>query len=98
MRNKDGDRAVDLHLCFRYIDSTYEGDSSINDNGFISQKVLLDSVLFIMPHEDPDITYFWCIYYGWIRNYDNLNMTLVVLMAAKISISIHFCYVGRVIK
>ena len=61
--NKDGDRAVDLRLGFRYIDSTFEGDSRIIDNGFISQKVLLDLVLFIMPHEDPDITYFWCIYH-----------------------------------
>ena len=28
----------------------------INDNEFISRKVLLDSVLFIMPNEDTDIS------------------------------------------
>ena len=30
----------------------YEGHLRINDNEFISRKVLLYSVLFIMPHED----------------------------------------------
>ena len=35
----------------------YEGHSRINDNQFISRKVLLYSVLCIMPHEDTDITY-----------------------------------------
>ena len=36
---------------------TYEGHSRINNNEFISCKVLLDSSLFIMPHEVTDITY-----------------------------------------
>ena len=35
----------------------YEGHSRINDNEFFSRKVLLDSVLFIMPHDDTYITY-----------------------------------------
>ena len=35
----------------------YEGDSRINDNEFISRKVLLDSVLFVMSYEDTYITY-----------------------------------------
>ena len=46
-----------MHL--RLLTSTfiYEGHSRINDNEFISRKVLLDSVLFIMPHEDSYMTY-----------------------------------------
>ena len=40
-----------------YITFIYEGHSRINDNEFISQKVLLDSVLFIMPHEDTYMAY-----------------------------------------
>ena len=35
-----------------YITFIYEGHSRIDDNELISQKVLLDSVVFIMPHED----------------------------------------------
>ena len=35
----------------------YEGHSRINDNEFISRKVLLDSVLFVMSYEDTYITY-----------------------------------------
>ena len=34
-----------------------DGHSGINDNEFISLKVLLDSVLFIMAHNDTFITY-----------------------------------------
>ena len=34
----------------------YEGHSRINDNEFISRKVLLDSVLFVMSYEDTYIT------------------------------------------
>ena len=41
---------MSLHL-------NYEGHSRINDNEFISRKVLLDSVLFVMPYEDTYITY-----------------------------------------
>ena len=40
-----------------YITFIYEGHSRINDNEFIFQKVLLDSVLFIMPHEDTYMAY-----------------------------------------
>ena len=40
-----------------YITFIYEGHSRINDNEFISQKVLIDSVLFIMPHEDTYMAY-----------------------------------------
>ena len=42
---------------------TYEGHSRINDHEFITRKVLLDSVLFIMPHEDTYITYS-CLKFG----------------------------------
>ena len=35
----------------------YEGHSRINDNEFISRKVLLDSVLLVMSYEDTHITY-----------------------------------------
>ena len=42
---------------------TYEGHSRINDNEFISQNVLLDSVLFIMPHEDTNFIYS-CLKFG----------------------------------
>ena len=35
----------------------YEGHSRINDNEFISRKVLLDSVLFVMSYKDTHITY-----------------------------------------
>ena len=35
----------------------YGGHSRINDNEFISRKVLLDSVLFSMSHEDTCITF-----------------------------------------
>ena len=35
----------------------YEGQSRINDNEFISLKVLSDSVLFVMSYEDTYITY-----------------------------------------
>ena len=35
----------------------YEGHSRINDNEFISRKVLLDSVLLVMSYEDTYITY-----------------------------------------
>ena len=41
----------------------YEGHSRINDNEFISRKVLLYSVLFIVPHGDTDITYS-CLKFG----------------------------------
>ena len=41
----------------------YEGHSRINDNEFITRKVLLYSVLFIMPHGDTDITYS-CLKFG----------------------------------
>ena len=41
----------------------YEGHSRINDNEVISRKVLLDSVLFIMPHENTYITYS-CLKFG----------------------------------
>ena len=38
--------------------SLYEGHSRINDNEFISRKVLLDLlVLFVMSYEDTYITY-----------------------------------------
>ena len=40
-----------------YITFIYEGHSRINDNKFISQKLLLDSVSFIMPHEGTYMTY-----------------------------------------
>ena len=40
-----------------YITFICEGHSRINDNEFISRKVLLDSVLFIMPHEDTYMAY-----------------------------------------
>ena len=40
-----------------YITSIYEGHSRIIDNELISQKVLLDSVLFIMQHEDKYMAY-----------------------------------------
>ena len=41
----------------------YEGHSRINDNEVISQKVLLYSVLFIMPHDGTYITYS-CLKFG----------------------------------
>ena len=41
----------------------YEGHSRIDDNGFISRKVLSYSDLFIMQHEDTDITYS-CLKFG----------------------------------
>ena len=41
----------------------YEGHSRINDNEFISRKVLLYSDLFIVPHGDTDIT-FSCLKFG----------------------------------
>ena len=70
-----GNRTADQHLCFRYTDSIfpllskseisslYEGHSRINDNEVISRKVLIYSVLFIMPHEDTYITYL-CLKFG----------------------------------
>ena len=45
------------------ISPNYEGHSRINDNEFISSKVLLYSVLFIVPHGDTDITYS-CLKFG----------------------------------
>ena len=50
-----------LSLYFDYL--LYEGHSLINDNEFITRKVLLDSVLFIMPHEDTYIIYS-CLKFG----------------------------------
>ena len=41
----------------------YEGHSRINDNEFITLKVLLYSVLFIMPHGDTYNTYS-CLKFG----------------------------------
>ena len=41
----------------------YEGHSRINDNESISRKVLLYSDLFIMQHEETDITYS-CLKFG----------------------------------
>ena len=35
----------------------YEGHSRINDNEFISRKVLIESVLFVMSYEDTYINY-----------------------------------------
>ena len=43
--------------------SKYEGHLRINYNEFISPKVLLYSVLFIVPHWDTDITYS-CLKFG----------------------------------
>ena len=40
-----------------YITFIYEGHPRINDNEYISQEVLLDSILFIMPHEDTYMAY-----------------------------------------
>ena len=52
-KNKDAVQLCsDQRLCFRY-----DGHSRINDDEFISRKVLLDSVLFVMTNEDTDITY-----------------------------------------
>ena len=56
------DHSVD-HIFSLHFSDFYEGHSRINDNGFISRKVLLYSVLFIMPHEDTDITYS-CLKFG----------------------------------
>ena len=42
------------YITFTFI---YEDQSRINDNEFIYQKVLLDSVLFIMPHKDTYMAY-----------------------------------------
>ena len=60
-----------------------------NDNEFISWKVLLDSVCFVMSYEDTYITYscLKCVAIIMARfdkYYDNLNMTLEVSMAVKI--------------
>ena len=41
----------------------YGGHSRANDNEFISRKVLLDSVLFVMSNEDTYITYI-CLKFG----------------------------------
>ena len=41
----------------------YEGHSRINDNEFISRKVLLESVCFVMSYEDTYITYL-CLTFG----------------------------------
>ena len=41
----------------------YEGHSRINDNEFISRKVLLESVFFVMSYEDTYITYL-CLKFG----------------------------------
>ena len=43
--------------------STYGGHSRINDNEFISRKVLLESVFFVMPYEDAYINYL-CLKFG----------------------------------
>ena len=51
--------------CFPYLSPSvkYEGHSRINDNEFISRKVLSYSVLFIVPHGDTDMTYS-CLKFG----------------------------------
>ena len=41
----------------------YEGHSGINDTEFISRKVLLESVCFVMSYEDTYITYV-CLEFG----------------------------------
>ena len=46
-----------------YFESTYEGHARINDNEFISRKVLLESVFFVMSYEDTYITYL-CLKFG----------------------------------
>ena len=43
--------------------AVYEGHSRINDNEFISRKVLLESVIFVMSYEDTCITYI-CLQFG----------------------------------
>ena len=52
--------SVDYH---QLPENLYEGHSRINDDEVIPQKVLLYSVLFIMPHEDIYITYS-CLKFG----------------------------------
>ena len=37
----------------------FEGHSRINDTEFISPKVVLDSVLFVLSYEDTYITYMY---------------------------------------
>ena len=51
------------NVCGELSPPMYEGHSRINDNEFISRKVLLYSVLFIVPHGDTDITYS-CLKFG----------------------------------
>ena len=46
-----------VHLRLLYITLIYESHSIINVNEFISQKMLLEPVLFIMPHEDTYMAY-----------------------------------------
>ena len=41
----------------------YEGHSRINDNEFISRKILLESIIFVMSYEDTYITYL-CLKFG----------------------------------
>ena len=41
----------------------YESHSRINDNEFISRKVLLESVFFVMSYKDTYIAYF-CMKFG----------------------------------
>ena len=43
--------------------SNYECHSRINDNEFISRKVLLESVCFVMSYEDTNISYL-CLKFG----------------------------------
>ena len=47
----------DIEVISRVRVLSYEGHSRINDNDFISRKVLLDSVLVVMSYEDTYITY-----------------------------------------
>ena len=56
---------ISHHFCYIISDPPYmyEGHSRINDNEVISRKVLLCSVLFIMPYEDTYITYS-CLKFG----------------------------------
>ena len=42
---------------------TDKGHSRINDNEFISRKVLLESAFFVMSYEDTYITYL-CLKFG----------------------------------
>ena len=43
--------------------SAYEGHSRINDNEFISRKVLLELLFIVMSYEDTYITYL-CLKFG----------------------------------